>query len=82
MKNEEMFLKHAKKHDKIKENGTLVGLFAESCKITQGNPYRVANHSGASALMETLNPVVPRASANSVMLSSSGSMPINSMTFN
>jgi hypothetical protein len=34
-----MFLKHAKLHNKLKDNDTLVALLNESCKILIGNPY-------------------------------------------
>ncbi len=38
-RNEQMFLKHAKLHNKLKDNDTLVALLNESCKILIGNPY-------------------------------------------
>ena len=36
---EQMFLKHAKLHGKLKDSDTMVALFNESCKILIGNPY-------------------------------------------
>ena len=42
-----MYLKHAKAHDKIKDNGTMCALLNESCKIIVGNPYIVQPSGGA-----------------------------------
>ena len=36
---EQMFLKHAKLHNKLKDGDTMVALFNDSCKILIGNPY-------------------------------------------
>jgi hypothetical protein len=38
-RNEAMFLKHAKMHNKLKDGETMVALFAESARILIGNPY-------------------------------------------
>ena len=41
LRNQEMYMKHAKAHDKIKENGTMIALMNDQCKIIVGNPYVV-----------------------------------------
>ena len=38
-KNEEMFIRHAKSRDKLKDNDTMVAIFNESCKMGILNPY-------------------------------------------
>ena len=40
-KNKDMYLKHAKAHEKVKEDGTMVALLNDQCKIIVGNPYIV-----------------------------------------
>ena len=48
LRNQEMYLKHAKAHDKIKENGTMIALMNDQCKIIVGNPYVVKPSGGVS----------------------------------
>ena len=36
---EQMYIKHAKLHNKMKDSDTMVALLNESCKILIGNPY-------------------------------------------
>lgn len=36
---EQMYLKHAKLHNKLKDSETMVAILNESCKILIGNPY-------------------------------------------
>lgn len=43
-----MYMKHAKAHDKIKENGTMIALMNDQCKIIVGNPYVVKPSAGVS----------------------------------
>ena len=44
-----MYLKHAKAHDKIQENGNMVALLNEQCKMIVGNPY-IIQPSGERSL--------------------------------
>jgi hypothetical protein len=82
-----MYLKHAKAHDKIKENGTMIALMNDQCKIIVGNPYVVkpkvsqGDDNGPSQRMGN-------APANQVMNTfqcgkgGSSNMPMNSLSFN
>uniref|UniRef100_A0A7S3FV38 Uncharacterized protein n=1 Tax=Strombidium rassoulzadegani TaxID=1082188 RepID=A0A7S3FV38_9SPIT len=40
-RNKEQYMKHARTHEKIKDNGTMIALLNDQCKITVGNPYMV-----------------------------------------
>jgi hypothetical protein len=38
LRNQDIFMKHAKAHDKIWEGGTMIAIMNDHCKIKMGNP--------------------------------------------